>query len=88
MKPSSNKFILTNLHEASPFMLFSLSVLAVGSIFFGFIFKDLYVGLGSDVIFSGFGFAPTNVGLFESEFLPFYIKNVPFIVSCLGVIFA
>jgi NADH-ubiquinone oxidoreductase chain 5 len=50
-KTSSVSFILKDVHEASFFMFCVLFILALGSIFFGFLFKDLFVGLGSDIIF-------------------------------------
>jgi hypothetical protein len=36
-------------------MTMTLTFLAFGSIFFGFLMKDLYVGLGTDVIYNSFG---------------------------------
>lgn len=85
MRTNSNRFILEHIHEATPRMLISLIVLAIGSIFFGFIAKDLYIGFGSDIVFSGWGYLPNRVSIFESEFLPFYIKNIPLFFSILGV---
>lgn len=85
-KPNTNKIIMENLHEASFFMLFALLTLCLGSIFFGFIAKDIYVGLGSDILIYGFGLLPSNVFILESEYLSPLIKNIPFIISIIGIL--
>ena len=40
------------MHESPLIMIIPLIILAIGSVFAGFIFKDLFMGYGS---FSGFG---------------------------------
>jgi len=85
-KTNSNKPIMSNLHEASFFMLVALLTLCFGSIFFGYIAKDIYAGLGSDILNYGFGILPSNVLILESEYLPSIIKNIPFIISICGVV--
>lgn len=85
-KTNSNKFIMNNLHEASFFMLIALLTLCLGSIFFGYIAKDIYVGLGSDILTYSFGILPSNVLILESEYLSPLIKNIPFIISIIGIL--
>lgn len=45
--PKGLKVSYQNLHEAPFIMIICLSLLCVGSIFFGFIFKDLFIGMGT-----------------------------------------
>jgi NADH-ubiquinone oxidoreductase chain 5 len=47
---SNNSFrkIVCNIHEVPSAMAFSLMILSIGSIFLGYILKDLLVGLGTD----------------------------------------
>lgn len=48
---SSNMFkiVINKIHETPTYMAFSLTVLSLGSIFFGFYCKDLFVGIGSNL---------------------------------------
>lgn len=83
-KTNSNKFIMGYLHEASFFMFIALFILCIGSIFFGFFAKDIYSGLGNDVLGYGFGFLQTDVFILEAEYSNVIIKNLPFIFSIVG----
>jgi NADH-ubiquinone oxidoreductase chain 5 len=47
--PNGSKVILHHVHEASFVMLFPLIILFFGSIFVGFLAKDLFVGMGTDI---------------------------------------
>jgi len=48
VKPNGFKSNYENIHEAPFFMFIPLFFLCINSIFFGFLFKDLFVGLGVD----------------------------------------
>jgi NADH:ubiquinone oxidoreductase subunit 5 (subunit L)/multisubunit Na+/H+ antiporter MnhA subunit len=45
---NSSKQIIINVHESSLIMLIPLLLLFLGSVFIGFLFKDLFLGLGVD----------------------------------------
>jgi len=47
-KPSSSKQIFFNVHEAPIKMALPLLILSFFSIFIGYFFKDMFVGLGTD----------------------------------------
>jgi len=66
-------------------MLGPLVLLSLGSIFFGYIFKDLFIGIGSDFFSSSIYIHPKNINLIDSEFIPFYIKLIPILFSFLGI---
>lgn len=83
-KTNSNRLIMGNLHEASLFMFIALFILCFGSIFFGFLAKDIYSGLGNDILGYGFGFLQNDVFILEAEYLNVFIKNLPFIFSIIG----
>lgn len=62
-----------------------LTILSLFAIFFGYIAKDLFVGIGSD--FSGHVLFthPSHISLVEAEFgLPHIIKILPAIVTFMG----
>merc|ERR1711991_609191 len=47
-RPNSPKVIILKAHDATFLMSLVMVALSFGSIFFGYIFKDLFVGLGTD----------------------------------------
>jgi len=50
--------------------------------------KDLFLGLGVDTWNGSLFQLPNNCYYVEAEFLPFYIKLIPFIFTILGIFFA
>jgi len=49
-------------------VIFPLLLLALFSIFFGFVFSDLFVGIGSDFFKNSIFMHPKNISLIEAEF--------------------
>ena len=84
---ASYKYIM-NTHESSALILIPLFTLGISSIFIGFIFKDIFLGLGVDTWNSSLFQLISHISFFESEFLTFYIKLIPLIFSLLGLLFA
>jgi len=83
--PNGPKNVYLNSHEAKLFVIIPLFFLALFSIFFGFIFSDLFVGVGSDFFGNSLFIHPKNISLIEAEFsLPLIIKLLPAILSLLG----
>jgi NADH:ubiquinone oxidoreductase subunit 5 (subunit L)/multisubunit Na+/H+ antiporter MnhA subunit len=81
--PNAFKFYFLKAHEPSLIMLIPLFLLAFGSIFVGFCFKDLFLGLGTSYfkasIFYNFKFS-----MLSAEFLHAFFKNIPLIFTLLG----
>src|SRR5271155_935514 len=46
--PNGSRTVYLNSHEANISVIIPLFILALFSIFFGFVFSDLFVGVGSD----------------------------------------
>lgn len=85
--PNSNKLSYTEVHESNLTVLIPLFILSIFSIFFGYIFSDLYVGLGSDFLSSSIFQHPNNIILVDTEFgLPLIIKLLPSFLTILGLI--
>jgi NADH-ubiquinone oxidoreductase chain 5 len=83
--PNGNKVSYLNSHESNLAVIIPLTILALFSIFFGFIFSDLFVGLGSDFFGNSIFIHPNNIALIEAEFsLNPIIKLLPAILSLLG----
>jgi len=87
--PNGPKNVYLNSHEANLSVIIPLFILALFSIFFGFIFSDLFVGIGSDFFGNSLFIHPKNISLIEAEFsLPLIIKLLPAILSLLGATLA
>ena len=71
-------------HESEPIMLIPLILLAFGSIFVGYLFKDMMVGLGSDFWGNSIFILPKNILLVESEYIPQTQKFIPLFFIFLG----
>lgn len=67
-------------HDAPLLMTIPLLILAMASIFIGYVSKDLFVGLGTDFFMGGV----TTVSYVDSEFLPTSIKLVPLVMTVAG----
>ena len=61
---------LPNVGESSYCIVISLAVLAVPSMFSGYIFKDLFIGFGSFTFSDSILLSPNSAHFFESDFLP------------------
>jgi NADH-ubiquinone oxidoreductase chain 5 len=85
--PNAKRIDYLNSHEASISVVIPLTILALFSIFFGFLFSDLFVGVGSDFLSNSIFIHPNHITLIEAEFsLPILIKLLPALLSLLGAI--
>jgi NADH-ubiquinone oxidoreductase chain 5 len=87
--PNGQKQSYLNSHESKLAVIIPLFVLALFSIFFGYLFSDLFVGMGSNFLGAAVFTHPNNIALVEAEFsLPILIKQLPAILSVLGAVLA
>ena len=87
--PNGQKQSYLNSHESNIFVIVPLLVLAIFSIFFGYVFSDLYVGVGSDFFANSLFIHPNNISIIEAEFsLNPIIKLLPAILSLTGAALA
>nr|WCH57864.1 NADH dehydrogenase subunit 5 [Caulacanthus ustulatus] len=77
--------VLKDLHESSLLMAIPLIILAIGSLFFGYIFKDLFIGSGTDFWKGSILVLPNHNFFIEAEWASPIIKWLPFILSILGI---
>lgn len=86
--PNGPKINYQNIHEAPFILAIPLVVLAVLSIFFGYITKDLFVGVGTDFWSNSLFIHPNHSTLIDTEFgVPTSIKLLPLVGSILGTLF-
>jgi len=87
--PNAPKSDYLHSHEAGLAVVIPLTILSLFSIFFGFIFSDLFVGIGTDFFANSIFTHPNNITLVEAEFsLPLMFKLLPTIGSVLAAILA
>jgi len=87
--PNGQKESYLNTHESNLFVIIPLLILALFSIFFGYIFSDLFVGVGSDFFANSLFIHPNNISIIEAEFsLNPFIKLLPAILSLTGALLA
>nr|YP_010394436.1 NADH dehydrogenase subunit 5 [Phytophthora multivora]DAZ88444.1 TPA_asm: NADH dehydrogenase subunit 5 [Phytophthora multivora]DAZ88877.1 TPA_asm: NADH dehydrogenase subunit 5 [Phytophthora multivora] len=79
------KNIIKNAHDVPLEMGIPLGLLAFGSIFIGYISKDMFVGLGSDFWNNSIFINPLNNQMIDAEFLPTFFKLLPVILSFCGL---
>jgi len=83
--PNAKRTDYLNSHEASLSVIIPLTILALFSIFFGYVCSDLFVGIGSDFLGNSIFIHPEHITLVEAEFsLPGFIKLLPAILSLIG----
>jgi NADH-ubiquinone oxidoreductase chain 5 len=76
-----------NTHEAPFFMAIPLGILAILSVVFGYLSKDLFIGMGSDFFGNAVFIHPNNIILIDTEFaLPLFIKLLPSVLTIFGFV--
>jgi proton-translocating NADH-quinone oxidoreductase chain L len=79
------KNVIKNAHDVPFEMGLPLGMLAFGSIFLGYITKDMFVGLGSNFWNNSIYIDPIHNQMIDAEFLPPVIKLLPVLVSFAGL---
>ena len=79
------KNIIKNAHDVPLEMGIPLGLLAFGSIFIGYISKDMFVGLGSNFWNNSIYINPFHNQMIDAEFLPTFFKILPVILSFWGL---
>ena len=85
---SAHKKSLQNTHDAPFVMAFPLIVLALGSIFVGYLGKEMMVGLGTNFWGNAIFTLPNNTLLLEAEYISQFIKILPLISTVVGAFLA
>ena len=79
---------IKHLHDAPIIMAIPLILLAFGSIFVGFLGKDMMIGLGTPFWGNSLFQLRENALILESEYIPQLIKCIPLFFSILGAFIA
>lgn len=73
-----------NIHEAGFWIACPLALLAWGSIFLGYVFHEIFSGVGTMFFGQSIFVLPGHLTLLDVEFLPWYIKLLPLLLSVGG----
>lgn len=82
--PASFKSSLRTIHDAPLLMAVPLMILALGSIFVGYVARDMMIGLGTPFWSNALFVLPKNLVLLESEFIPQTQKMLPLFSTLSG----
>jgi NADH-ubiquinone oxidoreductase chain 5 len=84
VKPNGVRPVIGFAHETFSYMFIALCVLAVPSIFIGFLTKDMIVGVGSDFFGAAIYNNPKTLHIFDAEFVELFYKTLPVALSLTG----
>jgi len=76
--------VIINVHDSPLRMGLPLAILAIPSIFIGYLTKDMIIGFGSNFWGNSIFVLPENLNLIDSEFIPQQFKLLPVILSLMG----
>lgn len=87
--PNASKSVYLNSHDAPTIVIIPLFILSILAIFFGYIGRDLFVGIGSNFLSTSLFTLPSHIIIIEAEFgLPLLIKYLPIISTIIGTFLA
>jgi NADH-ubiquinone oxidoreductase chain 5 len=83
--PNAPKSDYEHTHEQPLIVMIPLIILALMSIFFGYVAKDSFVGMGSDMLATSLFVHPSHITLVEAEFaVPTFYKLLPAVLTLFG----
>jgi len=83
-KTNAYRYSIQHIHDLPKIMGYPLFILVFGSIFVGFLMKDMVIGVGTNFWGNSLFVLPENLVIFDAEFLPTFIKLIPVIFSLSG----
>jgi len=83
-EPNGSRFLLLSAAESSWVIGSVLAVLAIPSLFIGYLTKDFFIGLGTIFWGNAIFILPQHLSLIDAEFLSTFWKLFPLFLSMLG----
>ena len=81
---NANLQVYKNAHESPWNISIPLFILAIGSIFIGYLFRDMFIGIGTPFFNNSIFVLPEHYKVAEAEFLDPILKWIPVILSILA----
>jgi proton-translocating NADH-quinone oxidoreductase chain L len=82
---SNYKLFSSIFIESHDNMLKAMIILCIMSIFVGYLFNDIIIGLGTPIWNNSILILPQHDNLLNYHFLPFFIKDLPLIFTLIGI---
>lgn len=79
--PNATSKVYNNAHDAALLAMIPMGTLAVLAIFFGYVGRDLFVGMGTDFYENSMFIHPSHISLIEAEVIPTSFKLLPSIIT-------
>lgn len=79
--PNASKKVYDTAHDAAILAMIPMTILAILAIFFGYITRDLYVGMGTDALGNALFTHPSHISLIEAEVIPTTYKLLPSFIT-------
>ena len=76
-----------HIDESNKNILLPLFVLSLMSVIVGYLFSDLFIGIGNDYLTSSIYIKFIHFNYMDIEFISPLIKNIPFFLTLIGIIF-
>lgn len=73
--------------ESHDYMLVSMVILAILSILIGYLFSDIFIGLGTPIWSNSIYISPSHENWINYSFLPYYIKDLPLFFAIISTTF-
>lgn len=87
--PNASKIVYSTAHDAPPIVIIPLVSLGLLAIFFGYIARDAYIGIGTDFLAESVYIHPSHILMVETEFSPsLRIKILPTVLTLIGAMCA
>lgn len=83
-KPTGHKKIICYAHDSGLYICLALGLLALPSIFIGYLMHDMIIGVGSHLFGSAIYVNINNFNHFDAEFIKTFYKTLPVNLSLLG----
>jgi proton-translocating NADH-quinone oxidoreductase chain L len=83
-EPKAPRKTYEGIHDAPFPMAFPLILLGFGSLFTGFLGKDLFVGLGTPFWGNALGGSASHTTSLEAEYISQEMKHLPFVLTVIG----
>jgi proton-translocating NADH-quinone oxidoreductase chain L len=83
-RTNSSRISILGVHEAPMPMAVPLAILALASVFLGYLWRDVFIGGGTHTFGHSLYISSFSTDLLDAEFIPFSIKSIPIIFSLLG----
>jgi len=83
--PNASKSVYANTHDAPTIVMVPLVILSLLAIFFGYVARDAFVGVGSDFLSGSLFIHPSHIIMVEAEFgIPLAAKLLPAVLTLVG----